>query len=137
MFTRRPFFSISVFHVCTFTSSSSMDSALIIGSSAYSSSHKQPVQNSLDRASNTMMKSSGLRTAYTKSIVPIIFYNVCILGCGTSFPPLPNHGICIYCVEYTCTYPQTGKIFWLGKGGNVLKKNIFQFPICLVVKTNC
>ena len=39
MFTRRPFFSISVFHVCTFTSSSSMDSALIIRSSAYSSSH--------------------------------------------------------------------------------------------------
>ena len=37
MFTRRPFFSISVFHVCTFTSSSSMDSALIIRSSAYSS----------------------------------------------------------------------------------------------------
>ena len=34
MFTRRPFFSISVFHVCTFTSSSSMDSALIIRSSA-------------------------------------------------------------------------------------------------------
>ena len=62
MFTRRPFFSISVFHVCTFTSSSSMDSALIIRSSAYSSSHGQPVRNSLDRASNTMMKSSGLRT---------------------------------------------------------------------------
>ena len=62
MFTRRPFFSISVFHVCTFTSSSSMDSALIIRSSAYSSSHRQPVRNSLDRAYNTMMKSSGLRT---------------------------------------------------------------------------
>ena len=62
MFTRRPFFSISVFHVCTFTSSSSMDSALIIRSSAYSSSHGQPVRNSLDRASNTMMKSRGLRT---------------------------------------------------------------------------
>ena len=62
MFTRRPFFSISVFHVCTFTSSSSMDSALIIRSSAYSSSHGQPVRNSLDRASNTMMKSSWLRT---------------------------------------------------------------------------
>ena len=62
MFTRRPFFSISVFHVCTFTSSSSMDSALIIRSSAYSSSHVQPVRNFLDRASNTMMKSSGLRT---------------------------------------------------------------------------
>ena len=60
MFTRRPFFSISVFHLCTFTSSSSMDSALIIRSSAYSSSHGQPVRNSLDRASNTMMKSSGL-----------------------------------------------------------------------------
>ena len=62
MFTRRPFFSISVFHVCTFTSSSSMDTALIIRSSAYSSSHRQPVRNSLDRASDTMMKSSGLRT---------------------------------------------------------------------------
>ena len=62
MFTRRTFFSISVFHVCTFTSSSSIDSALIIRSSAYSSSHRQPVRNSLDRASNTKMKSSGLRT---------------------------------------------------------------------------
>ena len=62
MFTCRPFFSISVLHVCTFTSSSSMDSALIIRSSAYSSSHGQPVRNSLDRASSTMMKSSGLRT---------------------------------------------------------------------------
>ena len=62
MFTRRPFFSISVFRVCTFTSSSSMDSALIIRLSAYSSSHGQPVWDSLDRASNTMMKSSGLRT---------------------------------------------------------------------------
>ena len=62
MFTRRPFFSISVFHVCTFTSSSSMDSALIIRPSAYSSSYGQPVRNSLDRASNTMMKSSGVRT---------------------------------------------------------------------------
>ena len=62
MFTRGPFSSISVFHVCTFTSSSSMDSALIIRSSAYRSSHGQPVRNSLDRASNTMMKSSGLRT---------------------------------------------------------------------------
>ena len=49
MFTRRPFFSISVFHVCTFTSSSSMDSALIVRSSAYSSSYGQPVRNSLDR----------------------------------------------------------------------------------------
>ena len=39
-----------------------MDSALIIRSFAYSSSHGQPVRNSQDRASNTMMKSSGLRT---------------------------------------------------------------------------
>ena len=62
MFTRRRFFSISVFHVCTITSSSSMDSALIIRSSAYSSSHGQPTWNSLDRAFNTMMKSSGLKT---------------------------------------------------------------------------
>ena len=62
MSTRRPFFSISVFQVFTFTSSSSMDPALIIRSSAYSSSHGQPVWNSLDRASNTMIKSSGLRT---------------------------------------------------------------------------
>ena len=58
-------------------------------------------------------------TAYTKSIVQILFCNVCILGCGTAFSPLPKHGICIYCVEYT--YPQTSKIFWLGKGGKVLK----------------
>ena len=36
--------------------------ALLLRSSAYSSSHGQPVQNSLDRASNTMIKSSGLRT---------------------------------------------------------------------------
>ena len=39
-------------------------------------------------------------TAYTKSIVQILFCNVCILGSGTAFPSLPNHGICIYCVEY-------------------------------------
>ena len=58
-------------------------------------------------------------TAYTKSIVQILFCNICILGCGTVFPPLPNQGICIYYVEYT--YPQTDKIFWLDKGGNVLK----------------
>ena len=62
MFTRRPFFSISNFHVFNFTSSSSMDSALIIKSSAYSSSRGQPVRNSLDRASNTIMKRRGLRT---------------------------------------------------------------------------
>ena len=40
IFSRRPFFSISDFYVFTF----SMDSALIIKSSAYSSSHGQPVQ---------------------------------------------------------------------------------------------
>ena len=62
MFTRRPFFSISVFHVCTFTSNYSMESALIMRYSVYSSSHEQAVLNSLGRASNTMMKSSGLRT---------------------------------------------------------------------------
>ena len=64
-------------------------------------------------------------TAYTKSIVQILYCNVCILGCGTAFPPLPNHGIYIYNVEYT--YPQTGKIFWLAKGGNVLKLNLSSF----------
>ena len=58
-------------------------------------------------------------TACTESIVQILFWNACILDCGTAFPPLPNHGICIYYVEYT--YLQTDKIFWLGKGGNILK----------------
>ena len=54
-------------------------------------------------------------TEYTKNIVQILFCNVCILGCGTAFPHLSNH--LHMCVEYT--YPQTGKIFWLGKGGNI------------------
>ena len=47
---------------CTFTSSSSMGSALIIRSYANSSSHGQPVPKSLDRASYTLMKRRGLRT---------------------------------------------------------------------------
>ena len=61
----------------------------------------------------------------------ILFCNVCILGCETAFPPLPNHGICIYYVEYT--HPQTGKTFWLGKGGNVLSKT---FPVSYVFDSN-
>ena len=55
MFTRRPFFSISDFFVFNFTSSSSMDSELIIKSSAYSSFHGQPEWNSLNGASYTMI----------------------------------------------------------------------------------
>ena len=47
MFTCLSFFSTSDVHVCTFTNSSSMDSTLIIGSTAYSSSYGQPVRNSL------------------------------------------------------------------------------------------
>ena len=62
MFTLRHFFFISVFHVFSFTRSFSMDRALIIKSSAYSSSHGQHVRNFLDRPSNTMMERSGLRT---------------------------------------------------------------------------
>ena len=91
MFIRRPFLSISVFHVCTFTSSSSMDSALIIRSSAYSSSHGQPVWNSLDRASNTMMKSSGLRTEPWWTPTP------------TPSPPC-THRLLLPCFSHPCTW---------------------------------
>ena len=43
-------------------SSSSMDSALIIKSSAYNCSQVQPEQNSRDKALSTTMQSRGLRT---------------------------------------------------------------------------
>ena len=39
-----------------------VDSIMIIRSSAYSSSHGQHMENSLDKASNMIMKRSGLRT---------------------------------------------------------------------------
>ena len=48
--THRPFIYTSDFHVCNFTSSSSMDLVLIIVSSTYTSSHGQAGQNSMDRA---------------------------------------------------------------------------------------
>ena len=45
----------------------SMDSALIIKSTAYSSFHGQPICNSLDGGSNTMIKRSLLRTGPNKN----------------------------------------------------------------------
>ena len=45
-------------------------------------------------------------------------------------PPLPNHAICIFCVEHT--YPYNGKIFCLGKGGTHLYKN-FSISLYVVI----
>ena len=57
-----PFFPSLTFCIVTFSSSSFIYIAPISRSSAYSSNNGQPQRNSMDRASNTMMKSSGLRT---------------------------------------------------------------------------
>ena len=60
--THRPFIVFSDFYFYNFTSSSSMDSVLIIESSAYTSSHGQTGRNSLDIASYTMINRREMRT---------------------------------------------------------------------------
>ena len=60
MFTWRPF-SYQYFHASNFTSSSSMDSALITISSLNNSNYGQSVLNSVNRASYITIKSSGIR----------------------------------------------------------------------------
>ena len=59
-FTLNPFFSIASFQVKSLMTHSSSDSAMM--SLAYRSSQGTPEWNSYDKASSTMMKSSGLST---------------------------------------------------------------------------
>ena len=61
-FTLSPFFSIASFQVRSLQTHSSSDSAMITRSSAYRSSQGIPERNSRDKASSTMMESSGLST---------------------------------------------------------------------------
>ena len=61
MFTCRPF-SFQYFHASNFTSNSSMDPALIIRSFLYNNNYGQSFLNSVNRASNITIKSSGIRT---------------------------------------------------------------------------
>ena len=59
--TQSPFDSIPCVHLDSFRSRSSLDSATIMRSSEYKSSHGQPVQSSLERASITMINSNGAK----------------------------------------------------------------------------
>ena len=61
-FTLSLFFSIASFQVKSLLTHSSSDSAVITRSSAERSSQGTPEQNSRDKASSTMMNSSGLST---------------------------------------------------------------------------
>ena len=61
-FTLRPSFSTASFQVKSLLTHSSSDSEMITRSSAYRSSQGTPERNSRDKASSTMMKSSGLST---------------------------------------------------------------------------
>ena len=61
-FTLSPFSSSPSFQFFNLTFRSASDSATMTRSSACSSSHGQPVLNSRDRASTTIIKRSGLST---------------------------------------------------------------------------
>ena len=62
MFTWRPLDSNPSFHALTRSTHSSREVAMITRSSAKNSSQGTPTLKSLDKASSTMIKSSGLRT---------------------------------------------------------------------------
>ena len=62
MFTWRPLDSNPSFHALTRSTHSSREEAMITRSSAKNSSQGTPTLKSLDKASSTMIKSSGLRT---------------------------------------------------------------------------
>ena len=62
MFTWRPLDSNPCFHALTRSTHSSREVAMITRSSAKNSSQGTPTLKSLDKASSTMIKSSGLRT---------------------------------------------------------------------------
>ena len=62
MFTRKPLASIASFQTLNFTNKPSIVSETMARSSTYNSSQGQPVRNSLDSVSSTMINKRGLRT---------------------------------------------------------------------------
>ena len=56
------------------------------------------------------------KTQHTEKILSNFILQCLYFWLWDFLPTLPNYAICIYRIEYS--YPQTRKIFWLGKGGS-------------------
>ena len=99
MFTLRPFNSIPLLHLRSFSISNSSVSATRTRSSAYSNSMGNLSLNSLDKASNTMINSNGLRTEPIKPNCILSIFTIFLtllsmtlsrtfMACSTNFIPL-------------------------------------------------
>ena len=89
MFTWRPLDSNPSFHALTRSTHSSREVAMITRSSAKNSSQGTPTLKSLDKASSTMIKSSGL---YYTFIYP--YLNYCVHLWGSTYDNYVNKILC-------------------------------------------